>query len=163
MIRQEISLFLKNVPGELGKLAAVLAQAKINIDAMSIQDASSYVTELYEARGKSLKRIASTQSYDSMRRDSDEFALMRLLVDQTDPAIDILIQNGYVFNVMPVIALIIDNQPGELSRIAKKFGVDGINIKYVYGSAVGVGDKALFVFCPENIELAANAFGVGQP
>ena len=40
MVRTEISLFLKNVPGELGKLAKTLSQAGINIDALTIQDAS---------------------------------------------------------------------------------------------------------------------------
>ncbi len=48
MVRTEISLFLKNVPGELGKLTALLGEAKINIDAITIQDASSYVRELFK-------------------------------------------------------------------------------------------------------------------
>ncbi|MBU4131339.1 MAG: ACT domain-containing protein, partial [Proteobacteria bacterium] len=41
MIRREISLFLKNVPGELGKLTALFGDANINIDAITIQDASA--------------------------------------------------------------------------------------------------------------------------
>jgi len=36
MVRTEISLFLKNAPGELGKLAKTLAQAGINIAARAI-------------------------------------------------------------------------------------------------------------------------------
>jgi hypothetical protein len=36
MVRTEISLFLKNVPGELGKLAKTLPQAGINIAARAI-------------------------------------------------------------------------------------------------------------------------------
>jgi len=70
MVRTEISLFLKNAPGELGRLAALLGEAGINIDALTIQDASNYVRELFLARGKSLKRIASAASYNSMRKDS---------------------------------------------------------------------------------------------
>ncbi len=41
MVRTEISLFLQNAPGELGKLSALFAEAGINIDANTIQDASS--------------------------------------------------------------------------------------------------------------------------
>ena len=37
MVRTEISLFLQNVPGELGKLSYLLANAGINIDALTIQ------------------------------------------------------------------------------------------------------------------------------
>ncbi|HDZ89544.1 MAG TPA: amino acid-binding protein, partial [Deltaproteobacteria bacterium] len=63
MVRTEISLFLMNAPGELGKLAGMLSDAGINIDALTIQDASEYVRTLFKARGKSLKRVAPAASY----------------------------------------------------------------------------------------------------
>jgi len=43
MVRTEIQLFLENVPGQLGKLASLVGGAGINIDALTIQDASAYV------------------------------------------------------------------------------------------------------------------------
>ena len=158
MVRTEISLFLKNAPGELGKLAQLFSEAGINIDALTIQDASAYVQELFHARGKALKRIASAASYNSMRMDSAEFALIRLLVGDTDKAVDLLSKNDYLFDIMPVIALELDNRPGELARIASKFGQEGININYVYGSVSSPEEKCLFVFCPENVEQAARIF-----
>jgi hypothetical protein len=158
MVRREISLFLKNAPGELGRLAAMLGEAGINIDALTIQDASSYVRELFKARGKSLKRIASAASYNSMRKDSAEFALIRAIVSDTDKAVDLLSKNDYVFDIMPVIALQLENKPGELAKISTKFGEEGININYVYGSASSSDEKYLFVFCPEDIELASKIF-----
>jgi hypothetical protein len=158
MVRTEISLFLKNVPGELGRLAAMLGEAGINIDALTIQDASSYVQELFKARGKSLKRIASAASYNSMRKDSAQFALIRAIVSDTDKAVDLLSKNDYVFDIMPVIALQLENKPGELAKISTKFGEEGININYVYGSASSSDEKYLFVFCPEDIDQAAKIF-----
>ena len=47
---------------------------------------------------------------------------------------------------------------GTLAKMAKKFGEEGININYVYGSALPKGRKSLFVFCPEDVELAARIF-----
>ena len=158
MVRTEISLFLKNVPGELGKLALMLGNEGINIDALTIQDASSYVQNLFQARGKSLKRIASVASYNSMRKDSAEFALIRLLVDKTDKAIDLLSKEDYLFDIMPVMTLELENKPGTLAAIANKFGEEGVNINYVYGSVSSQEEKCLFVFCPEDIELAAKIF-----
>ena len=158
MVRTEISLFLKNVPGELGKLALLFADAGINIDALSIQDASSYVKELFQARGKSLKRIASAASYNSMRKDSSEFALIRLLANNTDKALDLLSKNEYIFDIAPAIALELENKPGSLAKVAKTFGEEGINITYVYGSVSSPESKCLFVFCPEDIEHAAKIF-----
>ena len=158
MVRTEISLFMKNVPGELGKLASLLGDEGVNIDALTIQDASSYVQNLFQARGKSLKRIASVASYNSMRKDSADFALIRLLVDQTDKTIDLLSKNDYIFDIMPVMALELNNRPGTLASIASKLGEEGVNINYVYGSVSSSDEKCLFVFCPEDIELAAKIF-----
>ncbi len=158
MVRTEISLFMKNVPGELGKLATLFGEEGINIDALTIQDASAYVQELFKGRGKSFKRIASAASYNSMRKDSAEFALIRFLVGDTDKAIDLLSQHDYIFDIMPVIALELDNTPGELAKITTKFGEEGININYVYGSVSSPDEMCLFVFCPEDIEKAAKIF-----
>ncbi len=158
MVRTEIQLFLENVPGELGKLAGMLGNEGINIDALTIQDASAYVQELFKARGKSLKRVAPAASYGSMQKDSADYALIRLLVQNTDRAINLLSKAGFVFDIMPVIALEIDNKPGTLAAMAKKFGEEGININYVYGSALEGEKKSLFVFSPEDIEAAAQIF-----
>jgi hypothetical protein len=158
MVRTEISLFLKNIPGELGKLASLFSTENINIDALTIQDASSYVQNLFEARGKSLKRIASVASYNSMRKDSAQYALIRMLVDQTDKAIDLLSKNDYLFDIMPVMTLELENKPGSLAAVTNKFGEEGININYVYGTVSSTDEKCLFVFCPEDIDLAAKIF-----
>ncbi len=158
MVRTEIQLFLENIPGQLGKLASMLAGAGINIDALTIQDASAYVKELFKARGKSLKRIAPAASYGSMQKDSADHALIRLLVDHSDKAIDLLSTEGYLFDIAPVIALVLDNRPGTLSEMARRFGEEGININYVYGSATPGEKRSLFVFSPEDIEAAARIF-----
>ncbi len=158
MVRIEIELFLRNVPGELGKLTSLLGDSEVNIDAITIQDASAYVQNLFEARGKSLKRIASSINYNSIRRDSAEFALIRMLVDKPDRAIEILKENKYLFDTKEVIAIDIENVPGRLSEITKEFGKQGININYVYGSVSSGDAKCLFVFSPEDIELASKIF-----
>ncbi len=158
MIRVEISLFLKNAPGELGTLTSLLGDGGVNIDAITIQDASSYVRNLFEARGKSLKRIASSANYTSVRRDSAEFALIRMVVNKPDLGVDILKKNDYLFDTAEVIAIHIENTPGMLAEITKKFGSEGVNINYVYGSVTETDSKCLFVFSPEDIELASRIF-----
>ncbi|QTA78921.1 Amino acid-binding ACT domain-containing protein [Desulfonema limicola] len=158
MVRTEISLFLKNVPGELGKLTSLLSEAGINIDAITIQDASSYVQTLFQARGKSLKRIASSASYNSMRKDSADFALIRMLVNDDDKTLELLNEKDYLFDTVQVIAVKLENRPGELARITTKFGDAGVNINYVYGSVSSPDEKCLFIFCPEDIKLASKIF-----
>ena len=161
MIRTEISLFLKNAPGELGKLTELLAGDNINIDAITIQDASAYVQNLFEARGKSLKRLASSASYASMRRDSAQFALTRLIVSDAQKAIELLKDNDYLFDSKEVVTIDITNKPGEFTKITKKLGDQQININYVYGSVSDSDGKCLFVFSPEDVKLAEDLFKDG--
>ncbi|MCP4022993.1 MAG: amino acid-binding protein [Desulfobacteraceae bacterium] len=159
MIRLEISLFLKNVPGELGKLSELLGNAEINIDAITIQDASAYVQNLFQARGKSLKRLASSANYSSVRKDSAEFALTRLIVNKPDEAVMLLKENNYIFDTKEVVAIDITNKPGEFAKLTKQLGKEQININYVYGSVSDSDGKCLFIFCPEDVKYAATVFG----
>jgi hypothetical protein len=159
MIKKEISLFLKNVPGELGRLASLLRDENINIDALAIQDASAYVKELFNARGKSLKRIASTASYDSMRRDSNEYALVRLVVNNVDRTIEIMSQNDYIFDINPVIAVYLENKPGALAEVTSKLGAEGININYIYVTTKDLYQECLAVVSTDEIDRAAAVFG----
>ncbi|MBN2331569.1 MAG: amino acid-binding protein [Deltaproteobacteria bacterium] len=158
MVRTEISLFLKNAPGELARLTLMLAENKINIDAITIQDATSYVNELFKARGKTLKRHATAASYGMIQKDSENYALVRLLVNDTDKTLDLLSQGGYLYEITPVMALELENHPGSLAATAQKIGDAGININYVYGSVSPAEGKTLFIFCPEDIDMAAKAF-----
>ena len=158
MIRREISLFMKNVPGELGLLTTLLSDAGINVDAITIQDASSYIQNIFQARGKSIKRLASVDSYKYVKRDSADVALIRMLVNKTDEAIALLNEKEYIFDTKELIALELENVPGTLSRITRKFGEEGININYVYGSVMDSDGKCLFIFCPEDLQAATKLF-----
>ncbi len=158
MVRTEITLFLKNVPGELAKLTLLFSENKINIDAVTIQDATSYVEELFKARGKALKRHATAASYGMIQKDSEQFALVRLLTSDTDKTMDLLSQADYLYDITPVMAIELDNQPGTLAATAKKIGDAGINISYVYGSVSPAEGKTFFIFCPEDIDLATQVF-----
>jgi hypothetical protein len=154
-IRRELSFFLKNVPGELSRLAALLRDKDVNIEAITIQDASDYVMALFKARGKSLKRIASTASYESMQRDSSEFALVRIVVSDPDKTIGLLAEGEYIFDVKAVIVAHLENTPGEMAEITSRLSSEGININYVYGSVAGPGEKCLFVLSTEDPEKAS--------
>lgn len=90
-----------------------------------------------------------------MRKDSAQFALIRVIVDNTDKAIDLLAKQDYLFDVNTVLTIELENRPGELAKIAVKFGEANININYVYGSAVGQDAKWLFVFSTDEVEEAA--------
>ena len=60
---KQLSVFLRNVPGELGRFADLMGRSNINILAMFIQNAADYVQEMFNARGKSISTHPHTNGF----------------------------------------------------------------------------------------------------
>jgi hypothetical protein len=141
----QLSVILKNAPGELSKLCDILKAVNINILGMSIQNAKDSVKELYKMREKTGRRIALAESYRGILKDSSDYSLIRLLVDQPIEAEKVLLQAKHLLDTEPVLVFRLANQPGILGRVAKRFGETNINIDYIYGSAMEDAKESIFV------------------
>jgi len=152
--RIQISVFLINEPGELAKLCGILYKDGINIEAMSIQNAKDYVMELFRAREKTGRRIALAQNYKGILKDSADYSVIRLLLDQPQKAENLLHENKYSVDTASVLCVRLDNKPGELGRVAQILAEAEININYVYGSVEPTEKQTVFVFHVSDIEKA---------
>ena len=151
---KQLSVFLRNVPGELGRFADLMGKSNINILAMFIQNAADYIQEMFEARGKSIKRTASAASYGSVIKEAKEYSLIRVVVDRTEKALEILNQANYRVNTSEVLVMRLDNRPGKLSSVSERFGDANININYVYGSGTLDAKTAIYVFSVPDVAVA---------
>ncbi|MCJ7747063.1 MAG: ACT domain-containing protein [Desulfobacterales bacterium] len=141
----QFSVILNNAPGELSKLCDVLKASNINILGMSIQNAKDSVKELYKMREKTGRRIALAESYRGILKDSSDYSLIRLLVDQPIEAEKVLLKANHLLDKEPILVFRLVNQPGILGRVAKRFGETNINIDYIYGSAMEDGKESIFI------------------
>jgi hypothetical protein len=141
----QLSVILNNAPGELSKLCDVLKAENINILGMSIQNAKDSVKELYKMREKTGRRIALAESYRGILKDSSDYSLIRLLVDQPIEAEKVLLKANHLLDKEPILVFRLVNQPGILGRVAKKFGETNINIDYIYGSAMKDANESIFI------------------
>jgi hypothetical protein len=153
----QLSVFLRNIPGELGRFAALMADEDINILAMFIQNASLYLKEMFEARGKAISRSGSAASYGSVLKEAQKYSLIRVLVDDTDRAVKVLGKAQYWVDSSDVLVLKLKNKPGTLADISTKFGNAGINIDYVYGSGAENAKTAIYVFHVPDVTRAIDA------
>ena len=152
--RVQLSVILTNAPGELAKLCDVLRVANINILAMSIQNAKDSVKELYNMREKTGRRIALAESYRGILKDSSDYSLIRLLVDQPIEAEKTLLKANHLVDTEPILVFRLVNQPGMLGKVVKRFGEAGVNIDYVYGSAMEGAKESIFVLHVAEADLA---------
>jgi hypothetical protein len=143
--KTQLSVILTNAPGELSKLCDVLKTENINILAMSIQNAKDSVKELYNMREKTGRRIALAESYRGILKDSSDYSLIRLLVDNSKEGEKVLIKAKYLLDKDHVLVFKLVNQPGMLGKVAKKIGEVHINIDYIYGSAMEGAKESIFV------------------
>ena len=101
----EISVFLPNKPGMLGKFSKLLLENDINYRAMTIAEI-------------------------------DDKSLLRMVVDKTQEAIDLLKKNNYLLSITDVLAVEIPDKPEILYEIAEILGENDVNIEYIYSSTI---------------------------
>lgn len=78
--------------------------------------------------------------------ETDEFGILRIVVDKHKEAIDLLRKNGFVANLTDIVAIEVEDQPGGLASILKLLSDNDINVEYMYGFVEKFSDKALLVF-----------------
>lgn len=83
-----------------------------------------------------------------------DIGTLRLIVDDVEAAKEALREAGAAFVVVPVITIPIANKPGEFARIARTIANAGINIEYVYATAVPDSDRSLGIFRVSDCERA---------
>lgn len=116
----QIAVFAENKPGRLGQVTRVLAEAEINIRAMTIAD-------------------------------SGQYGVIKLLVDRPDAAVVALTDARMAASQKEVLAIVMDDQPGGLYRVAKALESAHINISDAYGFIVESKKQAVLVLDTENI------------
>ena len=86
--------------------------------------------------------------------ETDEFGILRMVVDKPEEAMRILKANSLAANLTDIVALEIDDQPGGLAKILKILSENNINVEYMYGFVEKASEKALLVFRFENTDAA---------
>lgn len=86
--------------------------------------------------------------------DTRDFGILRLIVDDVDKAAAALTEEGFVYSITPVLAVIIPDEPGSFSRILHVLAEGGVNIEYTYAFLAPRADHACMIFRVENAEAA---------
>lgn len=85
--------------------------------------------------------------------ENSDFGILRLIVSDTDKAIEVLRQNKYAVSVTDVICLHCPNQPGALAKAMDIITNAGIFVEYMY--AFSQGDAANVIIRPDDINRCA--------
>ncbi len=64
--------------------------------------------------------------------DTEEFGILRLIVNDTDTASELLEELGYLIKTTEVVGVKIGDQPGKLSKALSVLDEHNINVEYLY-------------------------------
>ncbi len=78
--------------------------------------------------------------------DTEQFGILRLIVEDPQKAQAVLEKVGCVVKVTDVLAIEVADQPGGLSHILNVVGKAGLNIEYMYAFTEKRSGKGLLVF-----------------
>ena len=120
---EQISIFLENKSGRLADVAGVLAQAGVNIRALSLADTT-------------------------------DFGILRLIVNDTEKAKQVLKNCGFTVGKTEVIAVEVSDRPGGLASILGVMKDNGINVEYMYAFVQKSGGNAIIIFRFDELEKA---------
>lgn len=78
--------------------------------------------------------------------DTADFGILRLIVNQPEPAYEALKEAGFTVSETDVIAVEVSDTPGGLAGVLEAMGEAKINIEYLYAFVTKSADDALVVF-----------------
>lgn len=90
--------------------------------------------------------------------DTADFGIARMIVSDTQKALDILKENGFAVKCTEVVSLDMDDTPGGLSRILKTLKANDISVEYLYAFVDENGSGARVVMRVDKPELIEKLF-----
>ncbi len=84
-----------------------------------------------------------------MISDTNDYGILRLVVDRPDDALDLLGRNGYAAKTKPILVARLEDRPGNLSRLLDHLSEAQINVTYSYSLI-----STFVAICTSDIEQA---------
>ena len=86
--------------------------------------------------------------------DTTDFGILRLIVNDTEKAKQVLKENGFTVGKTEVIAVEVSDRPGGLAEILNVMRDNSINVEYMYAFVQKSGGNAIIIFRFDELEKA---------
>ncbi len=106
------------------------------------------ITEVLAAAGIDIRAISVA--------DTSDFGILRLIVDRPAEAVEALKQAGLTVSLTSVIAMGIDDKPGEFSKAMRVLADNQIGVEYMYAFISRTSGKAYVILRVEDSEKAVD-------
>ncbi len=78
--------------------------------------------------------------------DTADFGILRLIVDNTTRAVEVLKEKGFTVSRASVVAVEVADRPGGLADVLNTLNEAAINVEYMYAFVEKSGQNAVIIF-----------------
>lgn len=78
--------------------------------------------------------------------ETTDYGVLRLIVDQPEAAASILLSEGVILSMTPVVAVGVPDQPGGLAEVLRLISEAGVDVEYMYSVFGQVNGNAYMIF-----------------
>ncbi len=96
------------------------------------------ITNVLADNGVDLRAISIAETAD--------YGVLRMIVDNAEKTTGILLKNGYILSMTPVLVVGVPDQPGGLAPVLSVLAEGSIDIEYMYSLFTPEQGKAYMVF-----------------
>lgn len=86
--------------------------------------------------------------------ETSDFGILRLIVDRTDLAKEVLVKEGFTVDKTDVVAIQVPDRPMGLGNILQILDAEQITVEYLYAFIERCGDNAVIIFRFDNCDQA---------
>ena len=91
--------------------------------------------------------------------DTTDFGILRIIVNDTEKAKDVLKKNNFTVGKTEVIAVEVPDNPGGLAGILDILKSENLNVEYMYAFVERSGEDAVIIFRFDEIDRAIKVLG----
>ncbi|HOA98831.1 ACT domain-containing protein [Candidatus Sordicultor fermentans] len=106
------------------------------------------ITRLLSQEGINIRAITISSA--------NGFGVIKILASEPQKAFELLRNHNFPVYLQEVIAVVMNDEPGGLHRVARALAENQINIEDAYGFVIKSGEKAVLVIQVENQPQAHN-------
>ncbi|HPT62993.1 MAG TPA: ACT domain-containing protein [Candidatus Atribacteria bacterium] len=106
------------------------------------------ITRLLSQEGINIRAITISSA--------NGFGVIKILASEPQKAFEVLRNHNFPVYLQEVIAVVMNDEPGGLHRVARALAENQINIEDAYGFVIKSGEKAVLVIQVENQPQAHN-------
>lgn len=96
------------------------------------------ITGILATHGVDMRAISIAETTD--------YGVLRMIVEDAEKATSVLLSNGYILSMTPVLVVAVPDQAGGLAPVLAVLAEGGIDVEYMYSLFTHRNDTAYMVF-----------------